>query len=438
MRFIKFLFRLIAKITGRPGYWLMMRERYYLEDGKKRTRRYKGPAILIANHTHIIDYFTMLFAHPAKHQRFLVSEAIYQHPFLGWLSKMMDNILVHRERNDLTFMAEAEKSLAKGHTITIFPEGHINHTPQKLDPFKPAAVYLALRTGVPIIPHYIEAHYFKIKRTRVIMGKPIYVSEYCNDPNNPTVEEVRNICELLRNKTNELKRKMAQYRKYKTRNIIYWKAWFLDIVKAVLWLPNKFVFPTKYHYVNGARYKDRYIRGRGLVVSKHYGFNDPPILCMAYFSRRLRIIVGSDLYDNYPFFLKHFMTIRYDRVSSNSDPKCFLEVINLLKAEGVVGIYPEGHISKIQTDEFHEGAAYFAIMGDAPVYLYYMMKPWKPFRINHVMIDKPLNIHDFFTPEQLKEKETIAKFNEILKTRYFALRNEGQKYIKKSQKSAKK
>ena len=433
----KFLFRLFVKITGLPGYWLMMRQRYYLEDGKKRTYRYKGPAILVANHTHIIDFFTMLFAHPGKYQRFLVSEAIYQHPSLGFFSNLMGNILVHRERNDLTFMAEAEKTLKKGHSVTIFPEGHINHT-DKIDPYKPAAVYLALRTGVPIIPHYIEQHYFRLKRTRVIMGKPIYVQEYVKDVNSPTVEEVRNICEMLRTKTNELKRKMTLYKKYKTRNLIYPKSWFLDIVKAILWLPNKFVFPTKYHYVNGAKYSDRYIRGRGLVVSKHFGFNDPPILCMSYFSRRLRIIVGSDLYDNYKFFLSHLMSIRYDRVSSSSDPKCFLEVINLLKAEGCVGIYPEGHISKISTDEFHEGAAYFAIMGDSPVYLYYMLKPWKPFRLNHVMIDKPINIHDYFTPEEIKNKETIAKLTDILKTRYFALRDEGQKYIQKKQKIAKK
>ena len=433
---LKFLFRVIAKFTGLPGYWLMMRERYYLENPRKKTRSVKGPAILIANHTHILDYFTMLFAHPFRYQRFLVSEAIYQHPILGFLSKMMGNILVHRERNDVSFMAEAEKTLEKGNCITIFPEGHINHT-TKLDTYKPAAVYLSLRTGAPIVPHYIEAHYFKWKRTRVIMGDPIYAKDYIKS-DNPTIEEIRNFCELLRSKTNELKRKMSLYRKYKTRNIIYPKSWFLDLVKLTLWLPNKIVFPTKYHYLNGAKYSDRYLKGRSLVVSKHYGFVDPPILCMSYFSRRLRIIVGSDLYDNYPFMLSHLMSIRYDRVSGSSDPKCFLEVINLLKAEGCVGIYPEGHISKISTDEFHEGAAYFAIMGNAPVYLYYMMKPWKPFRINHVMIDKPILLSDYFTPEELKEKETIAKFTEILKERYFNLKKEGQKYIEKKQKSNKK
>lgn len=434
---IKFLFRFFAKLFGVPSFKLLWRQRYYLEDPKRRTRALKGPAIVISNHTHILDYFAMMFTHPFRKMRFLVSEAIFQHPFLGFMCRLMDDILVHRERSDLSFMAEAEKTLKKGGVVTIFPEGKLSHD-GKLNPFKPAAVYLALRTGAPIVPHYVEPHYFKWKRTRIIVGKPIYLKDYCSS-DNPSADEVRKICEMLQAKTNELKRKMSLYRKYKTRNIIYPKSWFLDLAKFVLMFVNWLVFPTKFHYLNGATPKDRKrIRGRALIASRHTWFNDPPILCMHYFSRRLRIIVGSDLYDNHKWLLKHLMSIRYDRVSSNSDPRCFLEVINLLKAEGMVGIYPAGHIVEEEKNEFHEGTAYFAIQGDAPVYFYYMMKPWKAFRINHVMIDKPIYHGDIYTPEELKDKATIAKYTEVLKERYFALEKEGQKYLEKKQKSHKK
>ena len=434
---IKFIFRFFAKLFGVPTFKLAWRQKYYLEDPKRKTRALKGPAIVISNHTHILDYFAMMFAHPFRKMRFLVSEAIFQHPFLGFLCRMMDDILVHRERSDLSFMAEAEKTLKKGGVVTIFPEGKLSHD-GKLNPFKPAAVYLALRTGAPIVPHYVEPHYFKWKRTRIIVGKPIYLKDYCSNPN-PTADEVRALCEMLQTKTNELKRKMNLYRKYKTRNIIYPKSWFLDLAKFVLMFSHWLVFPTRYHYVNGATRKDRKrIKGRGIIASKHSGFNDPPILCMSYFSRRLRIIVTSELYDNQKFLMKHLMTIRFDRVNGNNDPKCFLEVINLLKAEGLVGIYPVGHISPTEPEEFHTGAAYFAIAGDAPVYLYYMARPWKPFRINHAMIDKPLYHGDIFTKEELKDKATIAKYTDILKTHYFDLEKEAQKYLPKKQKSAKK
>ena len=162
---IKFIFRFLAKLFGIPTFKLAWRQRYYLEDPKKKTRAVKGPAIFIANHTHILDYFGMMFAHPFRKMRFLVSEAIFNHPFLGFLCTMMDDIMVHRERSDLSFMAEAEKTLKKGKAITIFPEGRLVKD-GKLDTFKPAVVYLALRTGAPIIPHYIESNYFKWKRNQ--------------------------------------------------------------------------------------------------------------------------------------------------------------------------------------------------------------------------------------------------------------------------------
>jgi 1-acyl-sn-glycerol-3-phosphate acyltransferase len=427
---IKWLFRFFAKLFGIPSFWLLLRPRYYLEDKKRKTRSIHGPAIIVSNHLHIMDYFTLLFAHPFRKQRFLVSEAIYQHPFLGFLSKMMDNILVHRERSDLSFMAEAEKTLKKNGVVTIFPEGHLVKD-GKLDTFKPAAIYLALRTGAPIIPHYIEPNYFKFKRARIVVGEPINIRDYCSS-DNPSIGEVRQLCEMLRTRTNELKRKLSLYRRYHTKDIVNPRAWFLDLAKAFLWLPTFFVFPTTFHYAEGASKNDRRIKGRGLIVSKHFGFVDPPILDMHYFSRRIHIIVAKELYDTNPWLLKHLFTIKYDRIANTSDPKCFLEVINYLKADGVVGIYPEGHISRESILEFHEGAAYFALTTNSPIYIYYMLKPYKPFHHNHVMIGKTIYPHQLFSKEELKNKETITKLTAIIKERYFALKNDGEKYLKKT------
>ena len=37
----------------------------------------------------------------------------------------MDNILVHREKSDLSFMSDAENTLNQGGVISIFPEGKL-------------------------------------------------------------------------------------------------------------------------------------------------------------------------------------------------------------------------------------------------------------------------------------------------------------------------
>lgn len=406
----------------------MLNPRFYLEDPNKKTRRVKGGAIFIANHTHIMDYFTMQYAHAFRKQRTLVSEAIYQHPALGFLTKMMDDIMIHRENSDLSFMEESENTLKKGQVVTIYPEGHLMKN-GKIDSFKPSVVYLALRTGAPIIPHYIEGNYFKLKRTRVIVGKPIYLRDYCKSAN-PSIQEVRDLCEMLRDKVKELKRKMDLYRKYHTRDFFYFKSWFFDLARITLWFLTPFVFPTKFHYVGNASKKDRKIKGKGLIVSKHFGFNDPPILDIHYISRRLRIIIAEELWNSATWLFKHLLCIEYRRVSDSADPRCFMEVINTLKAEGVVGIYPEGHLTLNKLGEFHDGAAYFAIMSRAPIHLYYQLKPYKAFHKNHVMIGETIHLEDLFSEEELKNKETIQKLTQILYQKFLELEDLGKQYLK--------
>lgn len=186
---MKTIFRLLFKLTALPSFFLFIRPRFYLEDGKKRSHALKGGAIVIANHTHILDFFMIVFTHPLRKQRILVSEAIYKHKFLGFMCKIMDCIVVHRERSDVSFFSEAEKTLDKGGIVMIFPEGHLVKN-GKLDNFKPFVAYLAMRTGSPIISHYIDAHYCSFKRTRIIMAKPIYFKDYVSS-DKPSTEEIK-------------------------------------------------------------------------------------------------------------------------------------------------------------------------------------------------------------------------------------------------------
>lgn len=426
---MKTILRFFFKLTGIPTFFLFARPRYYLEDGKKHSRALKGGAIVIANHTNIMDFFMMVFAHPFRKQRILVSEAIYKHPFLGFMCKVMDCILVHRERSDVSFYAEAEKTLKKGGIVMIFPEGHLVKN-GKLDTFKPFVAYLALRTGAPIVPHYIDAHYCSFKRTRVIMGKPIYIKDYLKNEI-ASSDEIKQFLETLRHKMLELKRKMSLYQKYHTRDLIYFKSWFLELTKVLLFIPNKIIFPTKFHYLDGSSRKDRKIKGKGLIVSKHRGFADAPILAMHYISRRVHIIVGKEIYDTMPFILKHLLSIKYDRNTASNDPSCFLEIINTLRAEGVVGIYPEGHIKKDEEGEIHDGAVYFALMSGAPIYFYYMAKPYKPFRFNHVLISKTIHLEDYFDASSFKDKENIHKLTIIIEERFHHLKEESERILSK-------
>ena len=430
MRVFKKFARIFTKVTGVIPFMLYFRLKFYHASKKDKSRPLKGPAIVIANHSSILDYFTIMFTFPWRKVRTLVSEALYSHPVPGMMSKLMDDIVVHRERSDLSFMAEAEDALKRKQVISIFPEGHLVKT-GKIDTFRPAVVYLALRSGAPIVPTYIEAHYNSLKRTRVITGPRIYLKDYCKEEN-PSPEKVKELCELLRKKVEELKTQLYLYRKMKTYNKFNLKAWFLDLAKATLFLPNFIIFPTTFHYVGNASRKDRKIKDRGLIVSKHYSFLDPPILDMHYLTRRIHIVIAEELYTSNPWLFNHLLCIEYRRIASASDPKCFMQIINFLRANGVVAIYPEGHISKDGVGDIHNGAAYFAMMTNSPIYIYWMSNPYRFFHHNHVVIGETIYPDKILTPEEMKNKASVVKLQAVLNERIQLLESEAQKYVKKA------
>ena len=53
------------------------------------------------------------------------------------------------------------------------------------------------------------------------------------------------------------------------------------------------------------------------------------------------------------------------------------------------------------------------------------------------MIAEPIIPSDYFTPEEMKNKETVNKLNTILSDKINELQKLGEKYIRKSKKSQK-
>ena len=100
MRIFKKFIRIFTKVTGYIPFMIYFRLRFYHASKKNKSRPLKGAAIVIANHTSILDYFTIMFTFPFRKIRTLVSEALYSHPVPGMMSKLMDDIIVHRERSD--------------------------------------------------------------------------------------------------------------------------------------------------------------------------------------------------------------------------------------------------------------------------------------------------------------------------------------------------
>ena len=112
----------------------------------------KSTSIIIANHTSYIDIFIMfrLFKKPFV---FVGKKELIQIPIFGYLYKRAA-IMVNRSDKKSRFAVYgfAEKVIAKGYSICIFPEKDYVDESILLNPFKRGAFKMAITNQLPIIP----------------------------------------------------------------------------------------------------------------------------------------------------------------------------------------------------------------------------------------------------------------------------------------------
>ena len=206
-----------TKITAFPVQWLCFRTKIYYEDPAIQKRKIHGAAIIISNHTSVFDYAVWLFVFFSRTLRFQMAEVLFRKKVLGKFLRMLGGIYVNRNVYDFGFIAESEEILRKGGVVGIFPEARLPLKGEERPlPFKTSAAYLALSSGVPVIPVYTDGSYFSLKRARVIVGKPVDVSVFCGE-NYSDKENMRAVSNGLRNKVIELEKLL--YEKTEKQNI---------------------------------------------------------------------------------------------------------------------------------------------------------------------------------------------------------------------------
>ncbi len=170
-----------TKLTAWPVQALVFRTKVYYEDKAVQSRSIKGPAILISNHTSVFDVALMMFVFFSRTLRPLTAELIFQKPVLGPFMRLLGAVRVNRDAHDFSFLTAAEQILRCGGIVEIYPESRLPRPGEERPlPFTPSAAYLALSTGVPVIPVWTDGAYFSKKRARIIIGKPIDPSLVCD------------------------------------------------------------------------------------------------------------------------------------------------------------------------------------------------------------------------------------------------------------------
>ena len=203
-------FNFFVKVTGWLVQKIVFRTKIYYENKSVQSRKIKGPAILASNHTSVWDYCIFVFVFLFRTLRYQMAEVLFKKKVLGIFLKMMGGIYVNRDTHDFSFINKSSDLLSKGWVVGSFPESRIP-LPEEERPleFKPSTVYLALQSGVKIIPIYTNGVYFKKSRARVMIGEPLDARELVDDSLSEK-ENVERITKLLREKIIELGKKLNE------------------------------------------------------------------------------------------------------------------------------------------------------------------------------------------------------------------------------------
>jgi 1-acyl-sn-glycerol-3-phosphate acyltransferase len=109
-------------------------------------------AIYCANHQSAMD-IPILFVNLPVQFRFVAKRSLFNMPFMGWHLRRSGHIPVDRgrPRESLRSFAQAAQRIREGCPVVMFPEGRRSRDGQ-IGPFKAGSIYLAVLSGVPIVP----------------------------------------------------------------------------------------------------------------------------------------------------------------------------------------------------------------------------------------------------------------------------------------------
>ena len=160
-----------------------------------------GPAVICPNHTTIGDPFYVVFAFGWRRPiRAMAKIQIMRVPAIGWILSQAGVFGVDRGNADMKAVKTALKFLKDGNKLLMFPEGTRVHEGEDVAA-KTGAAMFATRTGVPLLPVYIQPKKRLFSRNTVVIGQPFY-PEF--EGRKPTANELSAITDELMDRVRAL------------------------------------------------------------------------------------------------------------------------------------------------------------------------------------------------------------------------------------------
>ncbi len=192
-----------VKLTAAPGL-LLFRPKVIYAGGKR--LRIRGGALLISNHITSFDplYMQLIVWHRNHH--FVCAKEFYEKKSRAFLFDCFQCIPVDRSNVGTGTMREIVAHLKAGELVSMFPEGHVNITgsgDHELQEFKSGMVLMSLLAGTPIIPMVMKKRKTVFSRLEAAIGEPVDPASFYGK--RPTVAQIEEITEILKERTKELR-----------------------------------------------------------------------------------------------------------------------------------------------------------------------------------------------------------------------------------------
>lgn len=160
-----------------------------------------GAYIVCANHVSMIDPIFVGIALPHK-MYFMAKAELFKNKLLGTLLHFLGAFPIKRGEADIGSIKTSLRLLKSGKVLALFPEGTRNKTGEVVA--EPGIAMLAIKSRVPVVPAAIISSYKFFRRTKVVIGKPIELTEYYE--RKLFNEDYHKISLEIMNRINELKR----------------------------------------------------------------------------------------------------------------------------------------------------------------------------------------------------------------------------------------
>lgn len=183
------MIRLFVKFCVRIFTLFLFRVKTYGQENIEKNKAY----IMCANHRSNWDP-PILYTATKREMYMMAKEELFKSRFLYWLAKKTNIFPVKRGKQDIESMKKSLKVLNDKKILAIFPEGTRNGI-QKNGKIQNGPAYLAARTGVEIIPVYIEGSFKPFRKVRIYYRKPLDFSEFKSKK--PEKEVLDNISKKL-------------------------------------------------------------------------------------------------------------------------------------------------------------------------------------------------------------------------------------------------